>query len=70
MKPVTIIALAVGCSVVAVFAILFIIIEINNQQLQEYYNDLDLAQSYKNQYYEISSDFVLTNHLQVLTMKV
>ena len=59
MKPVVIIAIAVGCSVAAVFGVLFALTEINNQQLQEYSNDLDLAQSYKNQYYEITSDFCI-----------
>ena len=59
MKPVVIIAIAVGCSVAAVFGVLFALTEINNQQLQEYSNDLDLALSYKNQYYEITSDLCI-----------
>jgi hypothetical protein len=60
MKPVIIIAIAVVCSVVAVLGILAGFVGISNieaekqnEELQEYYNDLDIAQSYKIQYDEI-----------------
>ena len=63
MKPVIIITIAVVCSVVAVLGILAgfvgisnIEVEKQNEELQEYYTDLDLAESYKIEYYNIASD--------------
>jgi hypothetical protein len=60
MKPIVIIAIAVVCSVVAMVGVLAIFVGINdietkkqNDELQEYYSDLDIAQSYKIQYDEI-----------------
>ncbi len=53
MKPVIIIAIAVVCSVGAVLGILAVLTGVSNAELQEYYVDLDIAQSYKIQYLEI-----------------
>jgi hypothetical protein len=60
MKPVMIIIIAVVCSVVVMIGVLAVFVGINNieaekqnEKLQEYYADLDLAESYKIQYDEI-----------------
>ena len=63
MKPIVIIAIAVVCSVVAMIGVLAIFVGINdietekqNEELQEYYADLDIAQSYKIKYLDIMSN--------------
>jgi hypothetical protein len=63
LKPVIIIAIAVVCSVVAMIGVLAIFVGINdidtekqNEKLQEYYTDLDLAESYKIKYLDIMSN--------------
>ena len=70
MKPVIIIVIAVVCSVVAVLTILFVFQQVENSQiqkqneaLQEYYDDLDLAESYRVEYDEIAWNSCLKNPL-------
>ena len=64
MKPVIIIAIAVVCSVVAVLGVLVAFstmqqmeFEEKQKELQSYYGDLDLAESYKLRYWNIMEKY-------------
>jgi len=68
MKPLIIIAIAVGCSVVAMIGVLAIFqqvenseIQKQNEELEEYFRDLDLAEMYRIEYLDISYNTCLTN---------
>jgi len=67
MKPLIIIAIAVGCSVVAMIGVLAIFQQVENSEIQkendarqEYLRDLDLAEMYRIQYLDISYNSCLT----------
>ena len=67
MKPVIIIAIAVVCSVGAMTGVLLVFqqvenseIQKQNEELQEYYRDLDLGGMYREEYLAISSNKCIT----------
>jgi len=68
MKPLIIIAIAVGCSVVAMIGVLAVFQQVENSQIQiendahqEYFRDLDLGEMYRIEYLDISYNSCMTN---------